>query len=69
MGQDDEQDIDEETAVEEEEKYLDIEECRGKLKVWITEDRTVNWIKRTFKKFLMTFNVLNDRGDVSFSYR
>lgn len=31
MGEEEDYEIDEETAVQEEEKYLDIEECRGKL--------------------------------------
>jgi hypothetical protein len=37
------------------EKYLDIEEAKGKLEVWIKEGRTVRWIRRKFKNFLYNF--------------
>lgn len=50
-------DYEDETNPEEEERYLDIEECRGKLKIWILEDRTKNWIKRTFKRFILGYSV------------
>ena len=33
------------------ERYLDIEEAKGKLHIWIKEPRTVRWIRRSFKKF------------------
>ena len=50
-------DYEDETNPEEEERYLDIEECRGKLKIWILEVRTKNWIKRTFKRFILGYSV------------
>lgn len=37
------------------EKYLDIEEAKGKLHLWIKEARTIRWIRRSFRKFLMFF--------------
>lgn len=49
MGVDDEAE-----DVDDEERYLDIEECSGKLKIWIQEERTRNWIKRTFRKFILS---------------
>ena len=33
-------DVGDSEQIQEEEKYLDLEECRGKLKQWITEERT-----------------------------
>ena len=42
--------------MEEEEKFLDIEECRGKLHLWIKEERTRKWIRRTFRRFISTFS-------------
>ncbi|CAD8203713.1 unnamed protein product [Paramecium octaurelia] len=42
----------EDTDVVEEERYLNIEECRGKLNEWIKDDRTKAWIKRAFRKIL-----------------
>lgn len=33
----------EDTDVLEEERYLNIEECRGKLNEWIKDDRTSNY--------------------------
>lgn len=43
------------------EKYLDIEEAKGKLHIWIKEPRTVRWIRRSFKKFLLYFREENDK--------
>lgn len=50
----------EDTDVIEEERYLDLELCRGKLQEWIKEDRTKAWIKRTFRRFLNEFKVNNE---------
>ena len=36
-------------------KYLDKEQAKGKLSLWIKEERTVRYIRRTFKKFLTSF--------------
>lgn len=33
-------DVEDSELIQEEEKYLDIEECRGKLRLWINEERT-----------------------------
>lgn len=46
---------DEEEKGEDEERYLDASEARGKLHIWIKEPRTVRWIRRNFKKFLFSF--------------
>lgn len=48
-------DIEEEGKEEEDERFLDASESRGKLHVWIKEPRTVRWIRKIFKKFLMNF--------------
>jgi len=40
---------------EEDERFLDASEARGKLHVWIKEPRTIRWIRKIFKKFLMNF--------------
>lgn len=45
----------EEEKEEEDERYLDASESRGKLHVWIKEPRTIRWIRRAFRKFLMNF--------------
>ena len=45
----------EEKEQEEDERYLDTSEARGKLHVWIKEPRTVRWIRRTFRRFLISF--------------
>jgi len=36
-------------------KYLDKEQAKGKLSLWIKEETTVRYIRRTFKKFLTSF--------------
>lgn len=40
---------------EEDGQFLNLEEMRGKLSTWITDQKTVRYIKRTFKRFLNTF--------------
>lgn len=52
--------------MEEEEKFLDIEECRGKLHLWIKEERTRKWIRRTFRRFISTFNTKPHDNDQPF---
>lgn len=39
----------------EDEKYLDLEEMRGKLTQWIRDPRTIRYIRRSFKKFLLKY--------------
>lgn len=39
----------------EEDKFLDAEEARGKLHLWISEQRTYRWIYKTFKNFLLKY--------------
>lgn len=39
----------------EDEKYLDLEEMRGKLNAWIREPRTIRFIRRHFKRFLLRY--------------
>lgn len=39
----------------EDEKYLDLEEMRGKLNTWIREPRTIRFIRRHFKRFLLRY--------------
>lgn len=39
----------------EEDKFLDAEEARGKLHIWISEQRTYRWIYKTFKSFLLKY--------------
>ena len=36
-------------------RYLDAEECKGKLEQWIQEEETVKYIKSKFRKFLRSF--------------
>ncbi len=43
------------------ERYLDIEEAKGKLHLWIKEPRTVRWIRRNFRKFLLYFRDEKDK--------
>ena len=43
------------------ERYLDIEEAKGKLHLWIKEPRTVRWIRKNFKKFLLFFRDEKDK--------
>ena len=45
----------EEEDDKEDEKYLDVEEAKGKLNIWIKEPRTVRWIARTFRRFLQNY--------------
>lgn len=40
---------------EDEERYLDLDEMRGKLSTWISDPKTVRYIKKSFKRFLTTF--------------
>jgi DNA replication licensing factor MCM2 len=40
---------------EDEERYLDLDEMRGKLATWIADPKTVRYIKKSFKRFLQTF--------------
>jgi DNA replication licensing factor MCM2 len=54
-------DDDEEEKGEDEERYLDASEARGKLHLWIKEPRTIRWIRRNFKKFLLSFEENGDR--------
>ena len=44
-GEDDDED-EEEDDDEEDERHLDIEQAKGKLRVWIKERRTVRWIRK-----------------------
>jgi len=39
----------------EDERHLDIEQAKGKLRIWIKEPRTVRWIRRKFRKFILGF--------------
>ena len=56
--------------MEEEEKFLDIEECRGKLHLWIKEERTRKWIRRTFRRFISMFNTKpNDSEQPIYVYK
>jgi len=45
---------------EEDDRYLDASESRGKLHVWIKEPRTIRWIRKSFRKFLINFQ---DNGE------
>ncbi|EAR88972.2 MCM2/3/5 family protein (macronuclear) [Tetrahymena thermophila SB210] len=56
-SEDDEQMEEEEENKDEREydKYLDREQARGKLAVWIKEESTVRYIRKTFRKFLNKF--------------
>ena len=54
------EEADDEERGEEDERYLDASEARGKLHIWIKEPRTVRWIRRTFRKFLMNFKENNE---------
>jgi DNA replication licensing factor MCM2 len=47
-------DEDQEDAMEDE-KFLDLEEMRGKLNLWIRDPRTIRYIRRTFKNFLLKY--------------
>lgn len=52
---------DQEAPGEEEEKFLDYEEARGKLQIWIKEARTVKWIRKSFRRFLTRFTENSQR--------
>lgn len=54
---------DEDTDVIEEERYLNLEEVRGKLQEWIKDDRTKSWIRRTFRRFLNEHKAKPKEGD------
>ena len=45
---DDEENVDEE-------EYYDLENIRGKLSEWIKDNKTVNYIKKNFRRFLINF--------------
>lgn len=47
---------------EDEDRYLDLDEMRGKLSTWISDPKTVRYIKKSFKKFLSTFK--DETGDL-----
>ena len=51
--------MDEEEDDEEDERHLDIEQAKGKLRIWIKERRTVRWIRRKFRAFIIGFK--NDK--------
>lgn len=44
-----------EEGIEDHERYLDIEDVKGKLSQWIAQPRTQRWIRRIFLLFLKTF--------------
>lgn len=44
----------------EDERFLDLEEMRGKLHQWIRDPRTIRYIRRTFRKFLITHREENN---------
>ena len=51
-----EMDLEEQKGSEEEDaKFLDHTECKGKLSEWIKEPRTERWIRQQFKRFLINF--------------
>lgn len=54
-----EDDFDEED-VELNEKYLDLEHCRGKLAEWMSDPKTIRWIKKSFRTFLTRYQ--NENG-------
>jgi len=46
---------DEEDEEGEDERHLDIEQAKGKLRTWIKEPRTVRWIRKKFRRFILVF--------------
>ena len=56
-----EQGLDDEEDEADGDRYLDIEEAKGKLHLWIKEPRTIRWIRRHFKRFLLTFRDPEDK--------
>ena len=44
-----------EDGMDDHERYLDIEDVKGKLSNWISQPRTQRWIRRIFLLFLKTF--------------
>ena len=47
--------MDEEDEEGEDERHLDIEQAKGKLRTWIKEPRTVRWIRKKFRRFILVF--------------
>lgn len=45
----------EEGVEEEEDKYHDLEQIRGRLAEWIKDPKTIRFIKRSFRRFMSTF--------------
>jgi DNA replication licensing factor MCM2 len=45
----------------EKERFLDVEQARGKLHLWIKEPRTARYINRVFRKFLFNFRDENQK--------
>ncbi|EGR31577.1 mcm2-3-5 family protein, putative [Ichthyophthirius multifiliis] len=58
-SQEDENQQEEDKDEREFDKYLDREQAKGKLHLWIKEETTVRFIRKTFRKFLLNFR-LND---------
>lgn len=50
-----------------EELALDYEDPKGKLSKWIKEPRTIRWIRRNFKSFLMEF--IDEQGNYIYKQR
>lgn len=46
-----------ESEEEDEGQYIDAEECKGKLHLWIGQERTKKFIKRRFIRFLNEFSL------------
>lgn len=56
---------DEEDEEGEDERHLDIEQAKGKLRTWIKEPRTVRWIRKKFRRFILVFK--NEKKQLIYS--
>ena len=52
---------------EQDERHLDIEQAKGKLRTWIKEPRTVRWIRKKFRKFVLSFK--NEKKQLLYSQK
>lgn len=50
---------------EDDERFMDLDEMRGKLSTWINDPKTVRYIKKTFRRFLMSYK--DEKGDPVYS--